>query len=47
MWCAIEESIDLDIMTVDQLEDNLQVVKEKMRRKEEPLEKLLKIQACF
>ncbi|KAH0758059.1 hypothetical protein KY290_021552 [Solanum tuberosum] len=46
--CAIEESKDLDYMTVEQLEGSLLAHKEKMkRRKEEPLKQLLKTQASF
>ncbi|KAH0705787.1 hypothetical protein KY285_010318 [Solanum tuberosum] len=46
--CAIEESKDLDFMTVEQLEGSLLAHKKKMkRRKEEPLEQLLKTQASF
>ncbi|KAH0683048.1 hypothetical protein KY289_020800 [Solanum tuberosum] len=46
--CAIEESKDLDSMTVEQLEGSLLAHKEKIkRRKEEQLEKLLKTQASF
>ncbi|KAH0633377.1 hypothetical protein KY284_036163 [Solanum tuberosum] len=45
---AIEESKDLDSMTVEQLEGSLLVHEEKMkRRKEESLEKLLKTQTSF
>ncbi|KAH0682384.1 hypothetical protein KY290_020974 [Solanum tuberosum] len=46
--CAIVEFKDLDSMTVEQLKGSLQGHKEKMkRRKEEPVEQLLKIQASF
>ncbi|KAH0738199.1 hypothetical protein KY290_036904 [Solanum tuberosum] len=46
--CAIEESKDLDSMTVEQFEGSLLAYEEKMkRRKEEPLEQLLKTQASF
>ncbi|XP_015166980.1 uncharacterized protein [Solanum tuberosum] len=45
---AIEESKDLDSMTVEQLEGSLLVHEEKMkRRKEESLEQLLKTQTSF
>ncbi|KAH0776448.1 hypothetical protein KY290_007859 [Solanum tuberosum] len=48
MVCAIEESKDLDSMMVEQLVGSLLAHEEKMkRRKEEPLEKLLKTQASF
>ncbi|XP_049355705.1 uncharacterized protein LOC125820309 [Solanum verrucosum] len=46
--CVIEESKDLDSMTVEQLEGSLLAHEEKMkRRKEDPLEQLLKTQASF
>ncbi|XP_049391509.1 uncharacterized protein LOC125855899 [Solanum stenotomum] len=46
--CSIEESKDLDSMMVEQLEGSLLAHEEKMkRRKEEPLEQLLKTHASF
>ena len=46
--CAIEESKDLDSMMVEQFEDSSLTLEEKLkRRKEDPLEQLLKTHASF
>ena len=46
--CVIEESKDLDSMMVEQFEDSSLTLEEKLkRRKEDPLEQLLKTHASF